>query len=83
MNNITDYTQDLFANRIGGMTFGLKEEIFKFEKIKRAKRAAKNKNPHIELIDLGVGEPDEMADPSVLTNIVRRSCKTRKPLLCR
>ena len=28
MNNITDYTQDLFANRIGGMTFGLKEEIF-------------------------------------------------------
>jgi hypothetical protein len=24
MNNITDYTQDLFANRIGGMTFGLK-----------------------------------------------------------
>ena len=28
MNNITDYTQDLFANRIGGMAFGLKEEIF-------------------------------------------------------
>ena len=75
MNNITDYTQDLFANRIGGMTFGLKEEIFKFEKIKRAKRAAKNKNPHIELIDLGVGEPDEMADPSVLQILSEEAAK--------
>ena len=43
MNNITDYTQDLFANRIGGMTFGLKEEIFKFEKIKGQKERLKTR----------------------------------------
>ena len=83
MNNITDYTQDLFANRIGGMTFGLKEEIFKFEKIKRAKRAAKNKNPHIELIDLGVGEQDEMSEGLVREILSEEVCKTRKLLICR
>jgi len=33
------------------------------EKIKRAKRAAMAAHPHTELIDLGVGEPDEMALP--------------------
>ena len=35
-----DYIQQLFADRIGGSQFGLKEEIYKFEKIKRAKKEA-------------------------------------------
>jgi LL-diaminopimelate aminotransferase len=55
------YIQNLFANRIGGKTFGKGTEIYKFEKIKRAKRAALAANPGAELIDMGVGEPDEMA----------------------
>ncbi|QED47364.1 LL-diaminopimelate aminotransferase [Cytobacillus dafuensis] len=61
-----DYIQQLFADRIGGSNFGLTQEIFKFEKIKRAKRAAILANPHIQLIDLGVGEPDSMADEEVV-----------------
>lgn len=72
---LTDYTQQLFADRIGGATFGLKEEIFKFEKIKRAKKAALKKNPHINLIDLGVGEPDAMADSSVVEILSREAAK--------
>lgn len=62
----TDYIQHLFAERIGGSQFGLKNEIYKFEKIKRAKRTALQKNPGKMLIDLGVGEPDAMADDQVL-----------------
>ncbi len=55
------YIQNLFAERIGGKTYGKGTEIYKFEKIKRAKRAALAANPGAELIDMGVGEPDEMA----------------------
>src|SRR5437763_13753803 len=57
------YIQDLFAERIGGKSYGKGTEIYKFEKIKRAKRAALAANPGAELIDMGVGEPDEMAFP--------------------
>ena len=53
-------------------SFGLKEEIYKFERIKREKRAAIKKNPDMELIDLGVGEPDSMADLSVVEMLVGR-----------
>lgn len=72
---ITDYTQQLFADRIGGQSFGIKEEIFKFEKIKRAKKAALKANPHMELIDLGVGEPDEMADLRVVEKLAQEAAK--------
>jgi LL-diaminopimelate aminotransferase len=57
------YIQSLFAERIGGKSYGKGTEIYKFEKIKRAKRAALAANPGAELIDMGVGEPDEMAFP--------------------
>jgi LL-diaminopimelate aminotransferase len=57
------YIQNLFAERIGGKSYGKGTEIYKFEKIKRAKRAALAANPGAELIDMGVGEPDEMAFP--------------------
>jgi len=60
------YIQSLFSDRIGGSQFGKDTKIYKFEKIKRAKRAALDANPGKELFDLGVGEPDEMADPGVV-----------------
>jgi LL-diaminopimelate aminotransferase len=61
-----DYIQGLFAGRIGGDTFGKETRIYKFEKIKRAKAEARKKNPSTELLDFGVGEPDEMAFPMVV-----------------
>ena len=63
------YLQDLFAERIGGNRFGKDTAIYKFEKIKRAKRAALAANPGVELLDLGVGEPDEMAFPGVVETL--------------
>jgi len=60
------YIQRLFADRLGGKQFGKDTKIYKFEKIKRAKRAALEANPGKELFDLGVGEPDEMAPPGVV-----------------
>ncbi|MBI3600879.1 MAG: aminotransferase class I/II-fold pyridoxal phosphate-dependent enzyme, partial [Nitrospinae bacterium] len=69
------YIQSLFAGRLGGENFGKDTKIYKFEKIKRAKRAAKEKNPNIELIDLGVGEPDEMAFPGVVKTMKAECAK--------
>jgi LL-diaminopimelate aminotransferase len=59
------YFQKLFAQRIGGADYGKGTEIYKFEKIKRAKRKALAENPERKLIDFGIGENDEMADESV------------------
>jgi len=60
------YIQNLFAERIGGRQYGKSTAIYKFEKIKRAKRAAMAAHPNTEILDLGVGEPDEMAFPEVV-----------------
>jgi len=57
--------QDLFADRIGGPNYGKGTDIYKFEKIKRAKRAALAEHPDRSLLDFGIGENDEMADPAV------------------
>ena len=59
------YFQTLFADRIGGAQYGKGTAIYKFEKIKRAKRAAIKDFPDRPLIDFGIGENDEMADPAV------------------
>ncbi len=53
--------QTLFAERIGGVAFGQSNEIYKFEQIKRAKAAARQAYPGLELLDFGVGEPDRPA----------------------
>ncbi len=60
------YIQNCFADRLGGNQFGKDTKIYKFEKIKRAKKAALEANPGKELFDMGVGEPDEMAHPGVV-----------------
>ena len=65
------YIQNLFAERIGGKSYGKGTEIYKFEKIKRAKRAALAANPGAELIDMGVGEPDEMAFPESVDALIQ------------
>ena len=68
--NMSDsYIQNLFAERIGGVNYGKDTAIYKFEKIKRAKKAALDANPGAEIIDMGVGEPDEMAFPEVVAKL--------------
>lgn len=63
------FIQNLFAERIGGRNYGKSTAIYKFEKIKRAKRAAMAAHPGAEIIDMGVGEPDEMAFPEVVEKL--------------
>src|SRR2546430_1486013 len=69
------YIQNLFAERIGGREYGKSTAIYKFEKIKRAKRAALAANPGAEIIDMGVGEPDEMAFPEVVAELHKEALK--------
>ena len=70
------YIQELFADRIGGSNYGKDTAIYKFEKIKRAKRAAAQAKPGIKLIDMGVGEPDAMAPTQLVQALYREA---RKP----
>src|ERR1700722_13011996 len=69
------YLQNLFAVRIGGKEYGKSTAIYKFEKIKRAKRAALAAHPGAEIIDLGVGEPDAMAFPEVVAQLAHEAAK--------
>src|SRR5215831_5362540 len=59
------YFQTLFADRIGGARYGKGTEIYKFEKIKRAKRQALSDHPERQLLDFGIGENDGTAPESV------------------
>jgi LL-diaminopimelate aminotransferase len=72
MSNAQDpWFQSLFADRIGGTNYGKDTKIYKFEKIKRAKRAALSAHPERTLLDFGIGENDEMADPLVRDSLKR------------
>ena len=64
------YFQQLFADRIGGAMFGKGTAIYKFEKIKRAKRKALADHPERRLLDFGIGENDAMAPESVRRRMV-------------
>lgn len=55
------YFQTLFADRIGGADYGKSTDIYKFEKIKRAKRQAVSDFPDRALLDFGIGENDDLA----------------------
>jgi LL-diaminopimelate aminotransferase len=63
--------QNLFADRIGGVAYGKDTKIYKFEKIKRAKRAALAAHPERKLLDFGIGENDDMAHPLVRAALKR------------
>ena len=64
--------QTLFADRIGGAAYGKGTEIYKFEKIKRAKRKALADHPNRQLLDFGIGENDDMAAPQVRDEMKRQ-----------
>src|SRR5438132_8001704 len=69
--DVDPWFQALFAERIGGSKYGKGTEIYKFEKIKRAKRAALQAHPERRLLDFGIGENDDMADPLVRDTLKR------------
>lgn len=70
------YIQNLIAERIGGRQYGKGAAGYKFEKIKQARRIAMAAHPGGEILDLGIGEPDEMAYPEVVDKLC---AEARKP----
>src|SRR5437762_5701169 len=75
MSNTDPWFQSLFAERIGGVNYGKGNKIYKFEKIKRAKRAALAAHPERKLLDFGIGENDDMADALVRETLKQEADK--------
>ncbi len=63
------------ADRLGGAQFGKSTEIYKFERIKRAKAEARAAHPDIPLIDMGVGEPDMPANQGIVQVLAEEAGK--------
>jgi LL-diaminopimelate aminotransferase len=65
--------QKLFAQRIGGEKFGKVQQTFKFTLINNAKMAFIEKNPTVKVIDMGVGEPEEIPVASIVENLFQEA----------
>src|SRR3954468_5132782 len=61
--------RSLFADRIGGSRFGQVSQAFKFTLIDDAKREFAVRNPHVKLIDMGVGEPEELPSENIIARL--------------
>lgn len=57
------------ARRLGGAAFPSAGGGFKFARIKEARRRAVEANPCVALIDFGIGEDGEPADPSIVSRL--------------
>lgn len=66
-------SRTLFAERIGGSRFGQASQTFKFTLIDDAKRAFAARNPHVKLIDMGVGEPEELPGENIIARLAAES----------
>jgi LL-diaminopimelate aminotransferase len=65
--------QKLFAERIGGEQFGKVQQTFKFTLINNAKLEFMRKNPTVKVIDMGVGEPEEIPAESIIHALDREA----------
>ena len=72
-----EFPGNIIAERLGGSNFGTTDEIYKFERIKRAKSIAIKKNPNMPLIDMGVGEPDSAADLLIVEKLFEEAKKPK------
>jgi LL-diaminopimelate aminotransferase len=72
---MVNFFDDKISERLGGANFGKSTVIYKFELIKRAKAAAKKARPDVEMIDMGVGEPDWPADSLVVKTLSEEAGK--------
>jgi LL-diaminopimelate aminotransferase len=71
-----DY-QKLYADRIGGEKFGTDTAIYKFEKIKRARKAFEAAHPEIPVINVGVGEHDGL-QPELMSEVIARETREKR-----
>lgn len=72
-----DFIDNKVANRLGGISFFKNSDnLYKFEKVKKITKEVQSKNPNLKLINMGVGEPDKMADISIVDIL---SIEAQKP----
>lgn len=60
------FVRDLIADRFRDHSFDIAQQDYKFMKIKKAKEEIKENHPDVELIDMGIGEPDLPADSEIV-----------------
>jgi LL-diaminopimelate aminotransferase len=65
--------QKLFADRIGGENFGKVQQTFKFTLINNAKNEFIRNNPGVKVIDMGVGEPEELPPIDVIRSLAEEA----------
>lgn len=70
------FVNEIVADRLGGSSFGTGGTAYKFERIKRAKAAALLERPDVPIIDLGIGESDEAADPLIVASLAAEAGKS-------
>jgi LL-diaminopimelate aminotransferase len=70
-----DFYTDKIAQRLGGERFGTATRLYKFARIKKAKEEARVCHPGVQLIDMGVGEPDQPADASIVEVLAKEAGK--------
>ena len=70
-----EFLDNLIADSLGGSSFfTAPKKLYKFEKIKQLTHETIKKNPNIKLIDMGVGEPDQMAD-TLICDVLNEECR--------
>ena len=79
------FIQKMIAERIGGNKFGQDTVLYKFEKIKRAKRAAQKKNPDMDLIDLSryYSFPHRYKEARAYPVMTARGCPWHRCIFCK
>ena len=75
---MANYIEQLYADRIGGSNFGKDTAVYKFEKIKRAKKKALKDFPDRALLDFGVGEPDKRPADAICNELAEWALKLNK-----
>lgn len=71
-----DFIDSMISERLGDLSFfNTATRLYKFEKIKKMTKDAKLNNPNTKLIDLGVGEPDKIADDDIINVLCKESYK--------
>jgi LL-diaminopimelate aminotransferase len=74
---VTDSLDSLIARRMGGSRFPENRDGYKFGLIKKAREEAALAHPERRILDFGVGEPDEGADP-IITETLINECPRRE-----
>ena len=71
-----DFIDSMISERLGDLSFfNTTTRLYKFEKLKKITKDAQLKNPGIKLINLGVGEPDRIANDKVIDVLCKESYK--------